>query len=656
MVSPRVGAVLVALAAVCADVRADPGKATATFTVLTTTGVQTFDAVSENWHDRIFLLVDSKFAGEPFTFTATRLTSPTGEPVDLAVKQTLPPNASGAPAPSTIEVSLSAKLTSKGPYTGMIRIALGNFVQDLPIRINYSLADYLISDAPRISVGDFLPSGSSTKFSIAVDAPQTASVSVSPSLSQFRRMGTSSTDGDDVDLVATFHETKDAQALSAMSMVVEAGSHKRLYVDWPLLSAGVYQGILRLESPGRDPKNEKFTILVKDSGIAAGAVVLVGAFLAWIMKRLSTSRLPRLLIRQAAGTLLNRIATLRDHDGFDDVEVATLDPLQKRIEAIRTQAQSFSILGPNWATESREALAKEEAKISAFTVWVNVGRVLRSAQLPADKTADFEARLKSIAERLRASDALTSKDQDELNSLNADVAAAKHDGLSKKVGALRKVIIDEQKGNADVASPAAIEFRNALEAVDQADRQLALSNYDQFARAYDAARSSYLRGATRTVTDSISDSQTLDVSGLRKLQADLTQHILGGSASDPLKGYLDTFRRHGKPSVSAGSSQSAPPDPLDADVVPQLVPIPRESVHEDTAALELQTRAINWTIDLLSGVVAAALGVLMIWSKSDTWGLPIDYLSAFLWGMGLYQLSSGSFQGIIGIRSALTSA
>jgi hypothetical protein len=79
-------------------------------------------------------------------------------------------------------------------------------------------------------------------------------------------------------------------------------------------------------------------------------------------------------------------------------------------------------------------------------------------------------------------------------------------------------------------------------------------------------------------------------------------------------------------------------------------------VHEDTAALELQTRAINWAIDIASGVIAAALGVLMIWAKSDSWGVPIDYFAAFLWGMGLYQLGSGSFQGIIGIRSALTSA
>jgi len=48
------------------------------------------------------------------------------------------------------------------------------------------------------------------------------------------------------------------------------------------------------------------------------------------------------------------------------------------------------------------------------------------------------------------------------------------------------------------------------------------------------------------------------------------------------------------------------------------------------------------------------LGVLLIWAKNDTWGQSTDFIAAFLWGMGLYQIGSGGFQGLMGIRTSLT--
>jgi hypothetical protein len=74
---------------------------------------------------------------------------------------------------------------------------------------------------------------------------------------------------------------------------------------------------------------------------------------------------------------------------------------------------------------------------------------------------------------------------------------------------------------------------------------------------------------------------------------------------------------------------------------------------EDGAALQQRTRRFDFLLDLVALVISVVLGILYVWKPNPTWGGVADYLLAFLWGLGLHQVSGFTFDGVLGLRDKL---
>lgn len=81
-------------------------------------------------------------------------------------------------------------------------------------------------------------------------------------------------------------------------------------------------------------------------------------------------------------------------------------------------------------------------------------------------------------------------------------------------------------------------------------------------------------------------------------------------------------------------------------------------------SLDLPTvQWLNWSVVLVEAVLAAAvfvvavlLGLNLLWVNSLTWGGWGAYVVAFLWGLGLHQISGQAFVGIMGLREQIAGA
>lgn len=104
-----------------------------------------------------------------------------------------------------------------------------------------------------------------------------------------------------------------------------------------------------------------------------------------------------------------------------------------------------------------------------------------------------------------------------------------------------------------------------------------------------------------------------------------------------------------------------------AEALPGGAPAPASIEHPATSiarlTLKLPTvRRLNWSVVLTETilsvavfVVAVVLGLQLLWVNSLTWGGWGAYVAAFLWGLGLHQVSGQAFVGIGGLREQLTS-
>ncbi len=65
------------------------------------------------------------------------------------------------------------------------------------------------------------------------------------------------------------------------------------------------------------------------------------------------------------------------------------------------------------------------------------------------------------------------------------------------------------------------------------------------------------------------------------------------------------------------------------------------------------TTSIDLLVLAVALVVAVLLGLQLLWQNNPIWGSSNDYIVAFLWGLGLHQISGTAFEGVTGLAEKL---
>ncbi len=65
------------------------------------------------------------------------------------------------------------------------------------------------------------------------------------------------------------------------------------------------------------------------------------------------------------------------------------------------------------------------------------------------------------------------------------------------------------------------------------------------------------------------------------------------------------------------------------------------------------TTSIDVLVLAVTLVAAVLLGLQLLWQNNPVWGSSNDYIIAFLWGLGLHQISGTAFEGVTGLAEKL---
>lgn len=106
---------------------------------------------------------------------------------------------------------------------------------------------------------------------------------------------------------------------------------------------------------------------------------------------------------------------------------------------------------------------------------------------------------------------------------------------------------------------------------------------------------------------------------------------------------------------AAGTAEVAPGStpPPGAGQPAVLLPELLGRVRESATDLAARTKCLDRWVDGLSILLAMLLGLQFVWGPNPTWGGLSDWLLAFLWGLGLHQVSGFTFDGVLGLREKL---
>lgn len=97
------------------------------------------------------------------------------------------------------------------------------------------------------------------------------------------------------------------------------------------------------------------------------------------------------------------------------------------------------------------------------------------------------------------------------------------------------------------------------------------------------------------------------------------------------------------------------PEPVTLGALPALraQEIEVEAPEMSEAELSARIAANDALVVFALTVVAAAMGVTVLWARSEAWGTLEDYLTALLWGFGLHQVGNKTFEGLLGLRDSM---
>jgi hypothetical protein len=112
----------------------------------------------------------------------------------------------------------------------------------------------------------------------------------------------------------------------------------------------------------------------------------------------------------------------------------------------------------------------------------------------------------------------------------------------------------------------------------------------------------------------------------------------------------------GVPAASPAAAAAAPAETDLPEASQTTLPAPAGSALPSLADLNRRLARVDWTITILVGAAAVALGVFLLWQPDSSWGEAEDILAAILWGLGLHQVGNEAFAGLGGLTETIAPA
>lgn len=421
-----------------------------------------------------------------------------------------------------------------------------------------------------------------------------------------------------------------------------------------LTGAGKHEVQLRGTTPGAAPLDITAIILVRDSWLRAALVILAGVLLSWLLRswlthgrqrlqsRIKVDELSRRLsqIVQAWGGLPGTADTIdhirgllgraeeRARDRDSSVPAADTDDMATRIEMLDQWLQ----VSATASSEGRAAVAADQLEI-ARTVIVAPGAVT------ADNKATFDAALLKAREQLAAADSaelaadvsriladnsappgFTQTDWDTLRQEVSQIAASAVGQPAQRAATLdqyRRLLV----GMGEAIKLVATDQANAL-TIKKLDQPAAgfAALAEKAERAIGAAEDGSLVAAQQTYSDVATEYARL----------------------------VDELKKAGH-SMGSGT----PPTAVTLEKLPGVPGLATTPKPEWARLRKVRFVVVDNLVLLVIAAVVVLLGLITLYLPSRIWGTPTDHLTAFLWGMGLFQVGGAFSPGIEGIRTKL---
>lgn len=432
-----------------------------------------------------------------------------------------------------------------------------------------------------------------------------------------------------------------------------------------LTRAGSYEVRLRGATVGTDPVDVVMKLVVRDSMLLAAMVILAGTVLSWLL---------RWWIRGRRGVLGRRVEVDRLARRLEQVlaarsPVGARRDVATRVRAMVTRlAREARLRGDHEQVRAMQADLTE--RVELLDQWLEVAGVADSG--PSHE--DVEAALRTARDILLQAGPLTDAARESFADalLEARTLLDAGAALRRRSEVERVLATTQPPPGFDQAGWDARRGAD-LRRLTEADARGAGAG----AATTDLLHEAIVRDVSRGLADRLSSrSRALAANGKDELATRLggladrcrvaATRAEAGQPSRALAEYdavLEEYRSLESDLAAAGVQMGAGPGqaPLELGLV-AASPIelnPTQLPDEGPAARTWRAAALligDTAAGLVVAVIAVMLGVVALYLPDPTWGSPTDWLTAFLWGMGLYQVGGAASEGIEGVWRTLRGA
>lgn len=626
------------------------------------------------------------------------------------------------PLQQSVEILIGAKFSEQGDYASYLMLQLDSSpAQFKPIKITYAQPDLPVEAGALHWAND--------KLAFQLSGPTDRTLSVGAVVYELHLMRSPS-EKVQADYGTTRFTVIDEKApkqnewkfwkeaaaaadgTSMATLVHGAPVSMGLAVDE--LSAGSYSGKVRLTAAGYKPKDESVSFVVRGPWYVAFLLIVLGAGISAAIQHYATYRQPRLLVRELVARILSDADEMERRLSLDADEASLLQQLRERAQS-KDDESHLSKLPVAWSTDTQTKLRAVEERLALFPAWVNARRALADVSVPAAKRVEFQASLEASRSAFESDGPLTDEQKASLKALQNKVEGARREAMAEPLKALSAQIDVGDQETAQVGAKEA--FARARAAITDAQRLLALGQYDAYRTRFDEAGLEYSRGKGLDLEADIPSGATGLWDAVRKLLARLDASRDRQSAEVLYQQAYDAFERANSVAIEqdltalkgalggqvvadvlastqahvrAGSGLELSTDgglramlegrnaaleilgPGKLDVVaasrmPERAPATPELPSRPSAerikyVQEKRTgsrragkeaRVFDIVLEVFAVLVAGLLGVVLVWFPDSDWGQTYDWFAALLWGLGLHTIGNSTFMGIAAVKAKL---
>lgn len=260
-----------------------------------------------------------------------------------------------------------------------------------------------------------------------------------------------------------------------------------------LKSAGQYEGVLRVTAPNAEPIDKPFTLYVKRSWVAAGALIMLGVAASFFLRRYARTVRPHLDKQR-------RLLALRDEVNALAARAGDLSPDEHEV------VESFNDrIAKLYGAEPGDDVAQADvdktveeitAKLPLIPKWIKARLLLDSVNLPGGE-AGLREQLATVKRYLLEAGAPGGEEAEAarttLNGFAATVNTALKADLSAK---LDELAAEAEKFQNEPATPIPVFEslqKNVIDKIIAARRALVGDSLNEAAGLYNGARGEYAR-------------------------------------------------------------------------------------------------------------------------------------------------------------------